>query len=324
MRKVGIGFFLFRSVLFLLTLIVILIGADHIISKNLKESRTYAAGEYSTWNDLYAGKINDEIVIYGSSRAVVQIDPIILSEVLNKSCYNLGIDGHNLWAQHFRHQELLKHNVKPKTIIHSLDLTTLSGRGDLFNAEQFLPYMQRNSSVESFIKNYPVYSYLDYRIPAIRYRGNAVAILHALKLLFGKQPENTGRIKGYEGQNVEWNNDFATAKSKMDNYWVSLDSSAINLFNNYLKKSRDENINIIFVYTPQFIEGQKFVKNKDEVTEVFMELARRYNIPFMDYSNDSISYNRSLFYNTGHLNKKGATLFTTKFGNDLKAFYNEL
>ena len=60
---------------FVIPVIAVSYFADLVISKELKKSNSYTFGEYSIWNDIYDGKINADIVIYGSSRAWVHFDP---------------------------------------------------------------------------------------------------------------------------------------------------------------------------------------------------------------------------------------------------------
>jgi hypothetical protein len=72
------------------------------------------------------------------------------------------------------------------------------------------------------------------------------------------------------------------------------------------------------VYAPEYIEGQIFTKNRDEVLSLYTKYSHKYNIPFYDYSTDAISYQKKYFYNTNHLNKMGAELFTTKLIDTLK------
>ena len=59
-------------------------------------------------------------------------------------------------------------------------------------------------------------------------------------------------------------------------------------------------------------------KNRGEVLSLYTNYSHKYNIPFYDYSNDAISYQKKYFYNTNHLNKTGAELFTAKFIDTLK------
>jgi hypothetical protein len=75
---------------------------------------------------------------------------------------------------------------------------------------------------------------------------------------------------------------------------------------------------LVLVYTPKYIEGQKYIENRSEVMSIYNNFAQKYDLLLLDYSNDEISFDRSLFYNTSHLNKTGANLFTTKLAHDLK------
>jgi len=310
--------FLVKLFIFVAPIGILAVGADFFISAYLRNSKTYAEGEYATWNDIYNGHLSAEIFIYGSSRAVVQISPAILSDQLGKSCYNLGVDGFNFWTQYFRHQEAAKYATKPQIILQSVDISTLSHKEQFYKA-QFLPYMFQKESIESFAKLYPDFSYFDFRLPLVRYYGNHTAIFHALKLFFVDQPQELGRNRGYRGQDIEWRDDLANAKKKMETFEARIDSSCIKLFEGYLRDCLAKNIKVILIYTPEYIEGQRFVKNRKEVLQIYNDLSTRYGIPFLDYSADSISFNRNLFYNSGHLNKRGSEHFTHILAGDVKA-----
>ncbi len=308
--------------MFFAPIAVLSVGAEFSISAYLRNSKTYAEGEYATWNDIYDGHLSAEIFIYGSSRAVVQISPAILSDQLGKSCYNLGVDGFNFWTQYFRHQEAAKHAAKPQIILHSLDISSLSHKGQFYKA-QFLPYMFQKESIESFAKLYPDFSYFDFRLPLVRYYGNSTAIFHALKLFFVDQPQELERNRGYRGQDIGWKDDLANAKKKMASFEATIDTSCVNLFDKYLQECLARNIKVILVYTPEYIEGQRFVKNREDVLQIYNDLSTRYGIPFLDYSADSMSFNRNWFYNSGHLNKRGSEHFTYILAGDVKALLSE-
>lgn len=316
--------FLQQLLIFSLPIFLLSYLLDVFVSATLKKSNSYAAGEYSTWNAIIDGKVNSTIVVYGSSRAWVQINPTMISDSLKVSAYNLGIDGHNFWLQYLRHSLLLKKNTKPRLIIHSLDIFTLDKVKDLYNAEQFLPYMLWNNEVRKATIGYNGYNLLDYEIPLIRYNGKQRAIDNILVSLVKNPQTNTlKRVKGYEGKDEQWNADFSKTKEAMKNFEVKFDTSSIALFDKYLNECKSKNINIIFVYTPEYIEGQKFIKNRDKLMEVYVGFAKKYHIPFYDFSYDSISYQKKYFYNALHMNKDGAELFTKKLIDTLKQ-YNTL
>ena len=66
------------------------------------------------------------------------------------------------------------------------------------------------------------------------------------------------------------------------------------------------------VYSPEYIEAQGLYRNRKEIFKMFKEIANNYDVEFMDYSQDPICYDKSFFYNSQHLNAKGAELFSKK------------
>jgi len=305
-----------NSILFLIPLVLFMYLADWFFSNQLKHSRY---GEYGVWNDIYNGKADADVAIYGSSRAMVHVDPLIIKDSLRLSAYNFGINGHNFWLQYFRHRELLEHNKKPRVIIHSVDMFTLVKRDDLFQMEQFLPYMLYNKKLQHWIGSYKGFSAYDFNIPLVRYYGQYKTMGKIFKaVVTGNKAASTDRSLGFAAKDLPWTDDLVKARAQFPDYRVKVDSVSVVLFENYLKECRNEGIAIALVYTPEYIEGQDFVKNRAEIMNIFSSLAVKYDIPFFDYSDDSISYKREYFYNASHLNGTGARLFTSKMIHDIK------
>ena len=310
--------FLKKIVLFILFTFLLAYPLDIIISNQLKKSNSYARGEYSVWNDLFEGKIDSEIVIYGSSRAWVHINPELLENSFGRSSYNLGIDGHNFRLQYLRHKTLLKYNIPPKYIILSFDIWSLQKSVELYNSDQFLPYMLNNKDIIDYTSSYIGFSSLEYDLPLIRYFGNRNAAIQSIKnstFFFQSKPK---RKKGFQGMERSWSSDLSNAKTKMDFYEAKLDLAYVELFDKFLDECKQKEIKVILVYTPEYIEGQIFVKNRKEVFELYQEFSEKYKLTFLDYSNDKICKQKEYFYNSSHLNKKGADIFTKKLINDLK------
>jgi hypothetical protein len=308
---------------FIIPLLIIIIPLDLTLSKLLKKSNTYAQGEYSVWNDLYNGKVNSEIVIYGSSRAWVHVDPQILKNELGVSSYNLGIDGHNFWLQYLRHKILLKYNQKPKYIILSVDSRTLEKRDNLFNSHQFLPYMLWDKDIINFTKSYYGYSNIDYYLPLLRYYGKKIVLVEATNNFLFSSNLKLDRNNGFKGMDRQWNNDFENAKNKLKHYKAELNQESIQLFDRFLGECKENDMEAIFVYTPEFIEGQEFIQNREEIISLFKDFSDKYNISFLDYSDDEICSQKKYFYNASHLNKEGAEIFTKKLAEDLKSIISQ-
>jgi len=300
--------FLLKLSLFFSVIALGLYPLDYLISKSLVSSKYYASGEISTWKDIYAGQIKSDLVIYGSSRAWVHISPKIIDDSLHLNTYNLGVNGHNFKMQYFRHKEFLKYNQKPKHIILSVDIYSFKQQDDLYNYEQFLPFLLYNKDIRNFTSTYNGFSFTDKYVPMMRYFGKSDVLLALLNNIFNFNKES--REKGYRGMEREWNDDFDKAKSENNNFKMPIDKEVITLFENFIKECKQNNIRLTLVFTPEYIEGQEYVTNRDDIIKIYQDFSKKYHIKFIDYSNSEICMHKQYFYNATHLNKKGSELFT--------------
>jgi hypothetical protein len=315
--------FLIRLSYFILPVAILIYPLDVFISTNLKKSNGFAKGEYSTWNDIIDGKINSDIVIHGSSRAWVHVDPNMLADSLNISAYNLGIDGQNFGLQYLRHRLLLKYNQQPRLVIHSLDVFTFQKKDGLYNAEQFLPYMLWDSEIDSTMLKYQNYGFLDCWVPLVRYYGKFSSVDMAMSIYRQSQGNPPLRIRGYQGQDLKWNSDLEDAKRKGNKIRIDIDSSLLTTFEKYLEECKERKIDVILIYTPEYIEGQDFVENRKQIISIYKYLSCEFNVPFYDFSNDELSLKKEYFYNASHLNKIGSVYFTERLIDSLKQHYIE-
>lgn len=309
--------FLSRLFFFLITLLIIAYAADYSLSHLLRKTNKYP-GEIEVWNDIYNENAGCDIAVYGSSRAWVHVDPRILSDSLEKSCYNFGIDGHNFPLQYLRHLELIKHNKKPSKIILSVDMFTLQKRKDLYEPDQFLPFMLWNNNIRNYTGSYISYKITDYYLPLVRFGGKYNAIKMCMGQLFHKDKIAEYRHKGFRAMDRAWNSDLEKAKSQNKSYVVKTDPESIELFEKFIRECKEEDIELIIVYSPEYLEGQQFVSNRKDIMNMFQSYATQNKLLFLDYSSDSICLNKNLFYNASHLNKQGAAVFSSKLAHDLK------
>jgi len=310
--------FLVKVVLFAIPLVFAAYLGDGFLSNALKKSKDDDLG---VWNAIYAGNINSDVVVYGASRALDHFDPQIMEDSLKLPAYNLGMDGHNFWLEYLRHSIFLEHNRRPKIIVYSVDPSTLQKRSDLYDPDQFLPYMLRDTLMQKFTSSYKGYDYFDYRLPLLRYYGREEVIFQAIGLSlhperYAASPSN--RPRGYRAWDLKWNDDFEKAKKSLGEIRMVPDSGSIRLFGDFLAECKAMGITVVFVTTPEYVEGQKLVENRDAMLSFFRDFSRQYGVPFLDYSNDSISYDKKYFFNSQHMNKTGSELFTKTLAHDLK------
>lgn len=311
--------FIHRISIFVIFFIILLWPLDIIISHTLKKT-SGCYGEYEVWNDIYGGEINCDLAIYGSSRAWINIDPEIIEDSLGLQAYNFGVDGHDFWLQYFRHKEYLNKNIYPKIIIHSVDVFTFKKRDDLYNMNQFLPYMLWDKEIYNSISSYKGFSRADFIIPLFRYFNKASGFdIIARNILISKPL----RHKGFHGMKFEWNNDLDAARKTSERYVAKIDTASVQLYRKFLDECNSKHIEVMLVYSPEYIDGQEYVINREEIIKLYEQLAMKYNLVFLDYSGHNICLDQQYFYNSEHLNAKGAEVFTGILSHDLKKSIKE-
>lgn len=309
--------FVLKLVYLLAPLVLLSFPLDYLISKTLKEDHSFP-GEFEVWNDIYRGTAHCDIAIYGSSRAWVQIDSEIIENATGKRVYNFGIDGHNFRLQYLRHLEYLKNNNKPDRILLNVDVFTLEQRKDLYQQEQFLPYMLWNMNIKKYTAHYRGFNKSDYYIPLLRYAGRNKLLEKITSMNFSAEMnEPRYRSKGYRGFDKEWDIRVDSLLASGEKYTIDFLQESMELFEKFLKECVENEIVVTLVYAPEYIDGQHFVLNREVVMNYYRRMAHTYGLIFLDYSGDELSFEKDKFYNASHLNLSGSQIFSRKLSRDL-------
>lgn len=293
-----------------ITLIIFSV-ADMFLSRKLRNSTVL---EFQAWNNIYNQKLRNDMVIMGSSRAFVQFNPRIIDSVLHVNSYNLGYNASLVNRQIERYYAYCRiQNWEPKTIIYSIDYGTLSGISVNFEKEQFYPYFFYDRDLMESFDKYQHFSLMEKYIPFWRYC-TCFLDFHVYDVLTNPE-EKELFYKGFKNNRIKWVNDLVIGK---DSLKYTCSEEALRIFKNYIKDMHSKGKNIIFVYAPLYTEFSKKFKGIDGMYTVFGDIAHEYNIPILDYSHDPICSDTSFFYNSAHLNRIGADIFTLQLSNDLK------
>lgn len=306
--------FLIRTVCFLLGLLAIAWVTDFAVTSGLRKTNY---NEFEGWSDIYHGRINADVVFLGSSRAMVHFSTSILDSALNTNTYNLGFSGGRYQDWKTKFDVYLEKNKTPQHLIVALDLFSFEQKGGIVDPVQLYPYV-RNDKIKALLKDEGNMDFFQLEFPLVRYIGSsnvaAVGIQEFLKLKHYKGK----KIKGYLPRNVGWDGNFDNLKKKYPHgYWQKFDKATFREFIAFIKELQMKGIQISFVYPPELKEGQGYVINRDSIMSAYDSLAKAFQIPFLDYSMDSLCNQKPLFYNSTHMNKNGATIFSKKFSRDL-------
>ena len=303
--------------LFCIIPLPVLLLLGYVVDAGLQHSHHR---KFSEWNDIFQGKINADLLVMGNSRAWAHFSPAILDSQLRLNSYNLGIDGAPFEMQYARFKMYLKFNTKPKYILQEVSfLGTLSKINNPPNLQQFLPYLSNKDMLDLYYKAYNNYSIADKYFPLYKYNNEFPLIIEGVSSFIGHGTKINGKYKGYEGKDVAWDSSFYNfTKTRTKDIEMLVDTGVLQLFKDYLLYCKQNNIKIILVYSPFYHPLKEYVKNYDYIYSLFKNTATDFLLPFLDYTNDSLCYSTKYFYNSSHLNEKGAEIFSNNLANDLK------
>lgn len=294
--------FIKNIILFGITLLGFLIVCDAITTYAFHQKNTR---KYAVWNDILHTDIDADILIMGNSRAWCMYSPAILDSVLGTNTYNIGFDGSCFDRQAARY-DIYRHyqSTKPKCIIQNVEYFTLD-KTEGYEREQFMPYMMY-PYFRNRIQDAAGFSFGELYIPMYRYYVNN----------FYEDYNQFDYVvtKGYYARDVDWDGSKLDAAEP---YEQKVDSNSLHLFIEYIKRTKQQGIQLILVIAPSYKAVRNVVLNMDEIHQLYYNLSEKYNIPLLDYSDSYLSQDTAYFYNASHLNNLGAELFSTQFAHDI-------
>ncbi len=262
--------------------------------------------KYRVWNEIIHTPINADLLIIGNSRAWCQYSPQILDSILGTNAYNIGIDGSAINRQRARYDIYRYYQPQPKYIIQNVEFFTLEGLTVGYEREQFMPYIFYPYIRNRIIESGEPFSFGELYIPMYRYYINNV---------YDEYTKFDYIIeKGYSGNDSQWD---GSKLESIEPYYAQIDSQALSIFIDFLEEMQQDSLQIVLVSAPIYVGATEKVLNYDDFNELYANIATKYKIHFLDYSNMSICANTTYFYNATHLNKQGAELFSTQLAHDL-------
>lgn len=292
--------FLIQVGLFLLLIFIF----DIIIGRTFSYLVDHAHAGDNRRNNYICNETNQDVLIFGSSRAIHHYNPLILSDSLNLTCYNCGQDGNGAILHYGRYQ-LICQRYQPQILIYDVtpDFDFLEGDNHTF-LTWLKAYYDRNGipevleSVDSTEK-YKMYSYM--------YRYNSSIIQTVLDFINSYYDES---MLGFRPSNHEMDT-LKISKDPIQKETYKYDSLKIGYIEKMVEMS--ETTKFIFVVSPIWYGADTL-----QYTPI-KDICKRKSLTFLDYSNDPRYVHNSYYFSDGvHLNARGADEFTRNLVQDLK------
>ncbi len=276
---------------------LIIFVIDFISGKVFGYMLEHAKGGDNFRNNFIMNKVDDEILVFGSSRALHHYNPIIISDSLGMSCYNCGQDAMGVLVSYARYQSICK-RYHPKMVIYDI-----MPKYDLLQGDnhQSLKWLRAYYDCEGIAE---VFESIDssekYKMLSQMYRYNTN---FGQLIIENIHPVQAPSVKGFRPKDAMMDTMKVDRKKNVEDKEIIYDSLKLTYLRKMILESKDTKI--IFAMSPWYVGYDT------TVLQPIKQICAEYNIPFLDFSNDSkFMYNNNFFYDGGHLNAKGADEFT--------------
>lgn len=295
--------FLLKSALFLGLLLLLDVAAGAVFSYMSHHAR---GGAYQRYNYI-TQETTDDILIFGSSRAMHHYNPRILTDSLGLTCYNCGQDGNGIilaygWWQTIRQRH------RPRIIIYEVT----SGYDALeCDNHQFLGWLKevydRDGIAEIFDDVDPTERW---KMLSHLYRYNSKVHQLVADFVAPVHDVSNGFVPQYGELDPLLLRHAADREGAPQTY--RFDSLKIAYLNRLIDETSD--IHLVFVVSPVW-----YGSNPAPLAPI-RNLCRERGVPFIDFSGNPKYVHRNEYFKDGnHLNAVGADEFSRDLASELKA-----
>ncbi|EAZ96247.1 hypothetical protein FBBAL38_02470 [Flavobacteria bacterium BAL38] len=278
-------------------LLVLLLSAfvlDFIYTSVFAQSETRNKVE----NVINSNPQNYDVIILGTSRA----NNHFVSELFEQKglkTFNYGMSGSHLFETSLMLKLMLERDWKIKNVIVETDLNLSNEKRDDATFSRFMPFLHQSKTISNHFEKEPDFLEL-YYVPFYRYiQFDTKVGFRAWHKTLVNEPTNTLANKGYYPLGFN-------PKANMKNNIESLVPLRNRYFEEIKQICKANNINLIAVTTPMCsnVKGMDYFK---KVKALYSEIKEYEHVVEGD----------QYFSSCGHLNDKGARLYTTKIIKDL-------
>lgn len=291
--------FIYKTLLFL----AIVASADFCIGNLLTYMQKNVKGGGVYDRNYIADIATEEILIFGSSRALHHYVPQIIEDSLKRPCYNCGAEANGAILMYGRYK-LLTDRYTPKAIIYDImpdyDYVVNDNLKYLSHLKDYYEYPGIDGIFNAVDKNEATKMY------SKLYRHNSKIISIASNFILSRKNMHNGYMP------LEGSMEIIPEKPS-GNAPMHTDSLKTAFLEQLITECKQKEIKLIFTISPSYYEPEM------SQFAPIIELCERHGITLLDYgSSPMFIEKREYFKDSTHLNHEGASLFTSAIIAEIK------
>lgn len=311
----------------LLAFCVVLVLADRLLG--FVFSKLYFSQRVGQYHQTtYAvDSARQDILIFGSSRAVRHYDTDSIAAATGLSTYNAGRDGQMIPYAAAVEAIALKRN-RPKLVILDINCWELAENpGKYEKLTILLPYYAQHPELKPYLSE--ISPFETYKLFSKVYPFNSSIFILASNALFPASAKKDAN--GYLPLDAvmtpaflkEYKGNMEARYQKIKNKEEKPDQKAIGYYKKFLDATAAAQIPTLVVISPSVIKEPYILDNQEKEKQLVKEIATSYpQVTFLDYSADPRFYDHpEKFSDAFHLNRQGASEFSADLARYLAAHY---
>jgi hypothetical protein len=266
-------------------------------------------------------KCKADVLIFGNSRAQHHYDSRIISEGLKMSCYNAGLDGGHSILLPDAEIKAITERYSPKIIILEFSPTGIVHfDGDYDRLSVLLPYYQDYPEIRSFLQLRGPFEKI--KLMSSIYPFNS-DIINIIGFNTNTRAARRQDFEGYVPLNEVLNPEILKFKPEYVSQSTmrtesSLDTNMVNALENIISICKEKKIALYIIDSPVYHMVNEIQTPAYAVTKISLDIIHRNHVDFLDFSdNPAFVGHPELFADEGHLNDKGAKIFSNMIINTL-------
>lgn len=295
-----------KSIIKFLIVILIVILVDFISGIVLENLYRNCKSGICYQENFIMNKTNHDLLIFGSSRAAYHYVPSILSDTLGISVYNCGREGSGIYYHYGVLLSTLK-RYTPKVIVLDIDYRDLYQADGIFGIEilkEHAPFYRKISpEFDSLLVLSGKKEMIKLQSNLYRYNSKA------FKIITGNLSNSRDNVLGQRAKTGIWKKKITPLSSEK----LTVDSNKIATLKKFIEKTKESNIKLIFAVSPYYMTTPEGLYNPLE------RLAKTADVKVLNHLQDQrLLKDNTLFNDKLHLNKSGASIYTSIIAEDIK------
>jgi hypothetical protein len=271
---------------------------------------------YNHSNDFFISKLrhtlgsaNEDILIFGSSRAEYHFIPAIIKDSAGLTAYNCGVGGADLLFSRIQLNEALK-RYKPKYVVIEASPSSFFIPNADNNRKMLLPFYKKDTLLYNTLTNNEPFEKIKFLSSIYPYNSTIASLI---KGIFKTKHDST---KGFlPAIGIIDTTDLVKAVDKSF-ATASLPLEKFTYLKQLIEVCGANKIKVVVISTPVYLANANHDKMVDQLT-AFCGQYR--DLVYLDYSKYKQTYRQEgLFKDNSHLNHDGAVFFSKTFSSDFK------